>query len=1389
MKIRKLLAAACGCFALLSGATAARAADTVAEVGGAKYETLEAALGALDAQNSRLTLLSDAAWDAATPVYWKAGTKSGYAATLLDGLKSAFMADGGAITIVCRPGADVGEMTHGHVADDITIYGNKAYVSGGECDLEVDTYTVSRETEAQSSESGLAKDISITAYGLDNLGVWGERKTAHVVTISLNDCDGRVIDGVSDNAQRVFLSGEKAGVNNITLTDCDFITTLCAVYSSVDGSLKVENCTFKNVHEPININHKTAGPMTVEVVGTTFTSCGTAGSNYAAPVRVVNSGAGTMSASVAACTFTDTVGANGDVLVGDGRDGKTSNAVSLTVSGTAANVQTQQPGCYATDDFTILDATKRATKTVASTATVTATIDGTFKLTAIDFDAFIAALEDSNYVLDGSAHELAQDGRLTVKWSPASGCRDERANHTCTAGGVKATGNTPHRLNAGLLQFQMFDGKDCAVSVKNVDFVYEPADCTVCANSGWAGTFTAAQASAGQIFIESAGDVAFENCTFDKTVLTSWGCTGATTVRNCTFKNVYDSYAVKDVRGETVEVTGCTFTDCGGAVMVSAADATKVTRVAVSTNAFENVDVADTAVEDKVGTRGLVQIAAGGDYSGAQFVFAGNVAKNCGPVVRQLNATVAFNATAKSDLSALVSDGQSLYTSDSKKPAVAKVGDIQYFSLAEALNAALAANDGVKFTTVEIVDDITFAEGDAWTPVAFGQTKRLEIVGNGKKIVNLPNSLLAPAGNSLQRLRVSNLTFVDPKAENPNDYASAVIYGYADVLGEAAFNNVCIDGAKVSAKKHAGAFLGYVSLHDAEEKVTFTNCKVTNSRITSAEGSVGALAGHANGSYVGTVEVVDCEVVGNTIGYTTADEDGAIKAGAVFGSIGNAPVSVSANVSGNTVTAVGETVTTIYGRQGSAGGRLTLTGGTYDSAPFAEADAEWAGVSVSCAVSTETVGGKTVYTVAETAVATVGGTAYASLADAIEAALALNDGTPVEIQRDVTFAPGDAWTPPEFGGLSGRKLVINGNGKTISNMHGSLLGSHDLTVDAWNGSLTVTNLKFVDPKDSYTASERSGAAVILPCAYGMDVTMDGVVIEGADIRAGTDSYVAGFVAWCNGPSGGGKKNVTLKNCAIRNSTLVSCGSVGGLVAYTTATPDEAVTLVVENCEVTGNTIVGTEIKNGAPRTDIVGSVVATIGAGGASVSAKVTGNSVYGSASAFDAETLTKEDAYEVTTVYGRNQAGGTLTVTGGEYDHAPFAGDATWASVAEWSKIVEQDGVYKVVDNPVTLGNVAARQRYPWNGLVDVTFELKSQKEVRLFIVAEYANGAETVRLPMAAAKLVNEDGAETDVNVSDGSFKMAAQETAKTVHVVWDSTTAVPARQSGVTFKVYAK
>lgn len=280
-----------------------------------------------------VSMADEIKWEEDKNVYWRAGNKSAQTATLAEALKAAYMANNGDITITCRPDSDVGSLTHGHVADNITIIGNGAYISGGECDLEVDTYMFSRDTGSQVESGGayLDKDITITASNLYNLGVWGERHTDYTVNINLTNCDSKEISG-KGNVQRVYITGT-TGVNNITVTGCIFLTKATALYSNADGTVVIDNCTFKGGQVPVNFNHKADGKQIVTVKNSTFTSCGDTGewSAFAAPVRFVNSGNGSLDATIENNTFTGTVGNNGDILLGDQRDGQSSFNVNAKI--------------------------------------------------------------------------------------------------------------------------------------------------------------------------------------------------------------------------------------------------------------------------------------------------------------------------------------------------------------------------------------------------------------------------------------------------------------------------------------------------------------------------------------------------------------------------------------------------------------------------------------------------------------------------------------------------------------------------------------------------------------------------------------------------------------------------------------------------------------------------------------------------------------------------------------------------------------------------------------------------------------------------------------------------------------------------------------------------
>lgn len=211
--------------------------------------------------------LTDSSFGANTVYY-----NGAYYKTLMDALKGVFTSSPkGTAKVYCKPKADVGAMTHGHVADDMVIYGNGAYVSAGERDLEIDTYKFSRITGAQDVAGAfLNKNITVTVKELDGIAAWGQRNTVHTVNLAFENCK---------NMQRIYFTNgaNPNGKINITLDGCSFdgspdavlrANANTTVYSNSPGDISIKDTTFKQISVALNINHKSTGTQNI-----TLNSC------------------------------------------------------------------------------------------------------------------------------------------------------------------------------------------------------------------------------------------------------------------------------------------------------------------------------------------------------------------------------------------------------------------------------------------------------------------------------------------------------------------------------------------------------------------------------------------------------------------------------------------------------------------------------------------------------------------------------------------------------------------------------------------------------------------------------------------------------------------------------------------------------------------------------------------------------------------------------------------------------------------------------------------------------------------------------------------------------------------------------------------------------------
>ena len=757
------------------------------------------------------------------------------------------------VDIICKENANLGRMApHTHIADSINIIGNGATVKG---DLEIDTYKYARTKYAQDANGEyLTKDITVNVSGLNGIAAWGERHTDKVVNLNFKDCK---------NMGEVYFTGkpEVNGTINITLDGCSFnaandSNANSSVYTNNPGTISITGCEFDGIAVPVNLNNKSNGKQTVTVKGSTFTDCATKAlaaaqnaSKYAAPIRFVTQNGATTEANVEACTITysDGIETNGfgDILLGDGREGKESTLkASVTVKGMGAEVQVQYPG--------VSEATVTTTVSAGEEKTVTMP-----ESTVITMSDFVAAVRAGNGVFDG-------EGK-TVVVKPRSSC-DGYDNRTDIAAQTEAD---VRRVNSDLAQYQLF-GTDFGealenINISNVNFKFVPADFEICVNSGWKGTFTAEKVKVGQFHLYNTGNVNFANCTFDAIVLSPWTKTEqsvtserTTTITGCTFKNAYDSYAIKDVQTNNVMISGNTFDSCGGGIMFSGA---KVADVSVTGNTFRIIDSETSAKEGKAGTRGLIQIAANvATAEGGSFNVTGNTADNGAPVFRFLSKNASLDVFTVSSNEGFADN--TLTTPDSI--GIAQKGDklvacdiinadtgATYSTLAEAI-AVAGAGETIKLCANATLDEAVTID------------KNLTIDLGGKTLAVSPVTISGTADVTVKNGKITRHS--GETAFSVNDSAKFTVDGVKMDLSQT-------DGITGNNCGMTGIFYfssGSLTVKDStiESSVKVTSATTYTANATAAYGI--KLYGETTGAYgyrecSGTVTIENSVIKGGSI--------------------------------------------------------------------------------------------------------------------------------------------------------------------------------------------------------------------------------------------------------------------------------------------------------------------------------------------------------------------------------------------------------------------------------------------------------------------------------------------------------------------------------------------
>ena len=504
--------------------------------------------------------------------------------------------------------------------------------------------------------------------------------------------------------------------------------------------------------------------------------------------------------------------------------------------------------------------------------------------TTMTFDEFVARIENGESV-------GTDDGRITVKWSPESGCYDTRENHTCTVNNVKATASTPRRENDNMAQYQFAKGVN-DIDIKNVDFEFVAADFTICANS-WHGSYTADTIKTAQLHMYNTGNVTITGCTFDNVVVTPWNFENtakpgrAVDVENCTFKNIPGSYGLKDVQASNIKIIGNTFDNTRSGIMLSGATAKNVL---IDNNTFN--------CDDSLGGD-LIQIASSFAFDkNSSVAIVNNTSTSNTPVLRVLNADMTNLIYANNDIPAdapLLKEDTPTTIRDSINDKllapVAKVGDKYYTDFTSAYDAANAMTEPAVIDC--LADNIVTNKG------RYAIMNDITINGNGATIKKSDN-LNASVEFATEESNAGLNNFTKETTLKINELNNVAVWGYRRtnevfnvslnackdvdriyITGTDGVTNICVDDCTFTKYDSANNDSGIYANNPGELVVTNSTFKTVPIAL-----NINFKAAGERNITVSNCTFIDCGEPSNTnnpsyaapIRFVTTQQDGKINA-------------------------------------------------------------------------------------------------------------------------------------------------------------------------------------------------------------------------------------------------------------------------------------------------------------------------------------------------------------------------------------------------------------------------------------------------------------------------------------------------------------------------------
>ena len=657
--------------------------------------------------------------------------------------------------------------------------------------------------------------------------------------------------------------------------------------------------------------------------------------------------------------------------------------------------------------------------------------------------------------------------------------------------------------------------------------------------------------------------VTYTNCTFPNGVCNNQY--GKTVFNNCKFTNNTAGLSNLWNYGGETKVEECTFTGTRGIKMYNEGTLQNPPSIEIKNTNFTGMTEKAAIVVSKAAnvtlntvgatdcTMGLLQKDIEGSTDEQKVTIEANGTGISGDfnITAQKDAEAAkneFNITAGTFAGEINNDylapgaNFDATTGEVKMSYVAKIGDTEYPTLADAFAAANKTGD----TVIELLDDINMT-GKNWTPVevdGYNGQGVITLNGNGKTITGLSAPLFAGGFAGKSGIVIKDLTIADADIDGTtNNLGIGAFINCVDSMTRIELDNCHLKNSKIVSTGDArvGGLIGWTSGYNkpndgpVDTKVTLTNCSVENVTIE-AKGSVGGLIGHAGANPATYHTITGCTVKDSTLKCTETGKSWRVGDLVGTANVGQVTVDAATSASQNFLTQENASTQkpedSIFGRKevGTDGlmiidNKVVAAGTAYGDIVNKNANEVLVEVSKGHWVKPK-----------EDTVAMIGAKEYPTLTAAINEA---NTGDTVKLVNNVTVTK-----PIEV--TKSMTLDLNGHVLTAATASTATVKNSAIWVTAEKVNLTIdgttagSGMTMGDTHDTNWEAKVWGFVDLREGSAGSTVTVNGGSYTGSTCASDSYHYTALFTV-------GSESKLVLNNVSAETDERVvkasSCGEV------------------------------------------------------------------------------------------------------------------------------------------------------------------------------------------------------------------------------------------------------